>query len=326
LPRAVQYKTGSIVYFSGDRSKSVFILKSGKIALTSVDLHDGQEVTEYVKEGEFFGVKDTLGKYSRDETATVVEESLVVHFTPEEFDDFINTKPDLIMKMLKIYSKQLRIIHGDVQNLLTTTNVRFPEEGMINAADYYFRNNKTKQALYFYETYRTKFPGGAYSNLADERLADLKRNAQPGSKTPVSTARTVAPPLQGSSGSSASLVAQGEKSFKNGDYQGAFKMFNEAVSSGDSKILVEAEYRIGCCLFHLGKFNDSIQYLTNLLRTNPKHPRMGEILHYLGLCYKSLMVFDKAVAFMGKAIGYLQPDCEYYSVTSRMLKEMGKGQ
>lgn len=323
MPRAVQYKKGSIVYFSGDRSKSVYILKSGRIALVSLDLHDGQEVTEYVKEGEFFGVKDALGKYPRDETAMVINESVVVQFTPEEFDDFTNNKPDLIMKMLKIYSRQLRILHGDVQNLLTTTNVRFPEEGMIQAADYYFSNKKNQQALYFYQTYQKKFPGGAYTNLAEERISALK-SSPGGGGSPVRSvpAATAGKP---SAATASQVLGLAERLYNAGDYQQAFSLYKDAFDSGEKEIAVAAEFRLGCCLFHLGKFNDSVQFMSNLLRNSPKHPRIGEALYYLGACYNALHVVDKARAFFLKAQGYLTPDSDYFTKTSDYLKELGKG-
>lgn len=76
-PKAVQYKANSIIYFKGDTSERVYILKSGKVSLKSNDIETGQEMQEMIQMGEFFGVKSALGKYPREETAIVLTLSLI---------------------------------------------------------------------------------------------------------------------------------------------------------------------------------------------------------------------------------------------------------
>ena len=69
MPKAVQYSANSVIYFSGDFDARVFLLHSGHIALNSLDIETGAQVTEYIKTGEFFGVKSALGNYPREESA-----------------------------------------------------------------------------------------------------------------------------------------------------------------------------------------------------------------------------------------------------------------
>ena len=78
MPKAVQYTKGSIIYFSGDRDERVFILQQGIVILTSTDIETGTAVTEQIRNGEFFGVKSSLGRFPREETATVVTDTIVV--------------------------------------------------------------------------------------------------------------------------------------------------------------------------------------------------------------------------------------------------------
>ena len=79
------YKSGSIIYFEGDRSDNIYILKSGRVILTSTKLDTGEEVKEDVRHGEFFGVKSALGKYPREETAQTIGETGVLVLRPAEF-------------------------------------------------------------------------------------------------------------------------------------------------------------------------------------------------------------------------------------------------
>ena len=44
-----KYKDGSIIYFEGDRSDYVYILKAGKVLLSFVKIDTGEEVKETIK-------------------------------------------------------------------------------------------------------------------------------------------------------------------------------------------------------------------------------------------------------------------------------------
>ena len=70
-PKAAQYKANSIVYFKGDVTERVYILKGGKVVLKYNDIESGQEMQDIIQTGEFFGVKSALGKYPREETVSV---------------------------------------------------------------------------------------------------------------------------------------------------------------------------------------------------------------------------------------------------------------
>ena len=86
MPKAVQFTKGSIVYFAGDKDDRIYILQRGMIVLTSTDVETGNPVTEYVREGEFFGVKSALGHFPREETATVVADAIAVAMSVGEFE------------------------------------------------------------------------------------------------------------------------------------------------------------------------------------------------------------------------------------------------
>ena len=102
-PKAVQYKTNSIIYFKGDLNEKVFILKGGKVNLVSNDIETGQEIHDMIQTGEFFGVKSALGKYPREETAVVLQDASVIAFTVPEFEQLVLQNTRIIMKMEKTW-------------------------------------------------------------------------------------------------------------------------------------------------------------------------------------------------------------------------------
>lgn len=108
MPRVMQYTKGSIIYFAGDKDERIFILQNGSVILTSLDIETEKPITEQVKNGEFFGVKSSLGHFPREETATVLTDSVAIALTGQEFEHLFSSNKQVIMKMLRVFSNQLR--------------------------------------------------------------------------------------------------------------------------------------------------------------------------------------------------------------------------
>ena len=84
MPKVMQYNKGSIIYFAGDRDDRVFILQKGCVIISTTDIETNLPVTEQIKNGEFFGVKSALGHFPREETATVLIDSVCLSLTVQE--------------------------------------------------------------------------------------------------------------------------------------------------------------------------------------------------------------------------------------------------
>ena len=123
MPKAMQYTKGSIIYFEGDRDERVFIMQQGAVLLSSTDIETGQAVAEQVKSGEFFGVKSALGHFAREETATALVPTIAVALTVQEFEILVSNNKQLIMKMLRVFSNQLRQIHKKTESILNNVSV-----------------------------------------------------------------------------------------------------------------------------------------------------------------------------------------------------------
>ena len=105
-----RYKDGSIIYFEGDRSDYVYILKAGRITLSFIKIETGEEMKEMIKVGEFFGVKSAIGKYPREETAQTIGDTTVLAVSRSEFEKMILKNVSLVTKMLRVFSNHLRRI------------------------------------------------------------------------------------------------------------------------------------------------------------------------------------------------------------------------
>ncbi|MCK9170449.1 MAG: Crp/Fnr family transcriptional regulator [Treponema sp.] len=137
MPKAMQYTKGSIVYFAGDKDERIFILQKGILVLTSIDIESNQPVTEQVKNGEFFGVKSALGHFPREETATALADCVAVVLTVMEFEQIFSGNRPVIMKMLRVFSNQLRQIHKKTEAILNNVT-EDQQTGMIAVAKSFY--------------------------------------------------------------------------------------------------------------------------------------------------------------------------------------------
>jgi len=173
-PIARNYKEGSVIYFQDDSSKEIYILKTGRIALISTEIDTGEEQKDEIKTGEFFGIKAVLGNYKREETAQVLTQSVVLVFNQAEFEMLISKNFNILMKLLKVFSNQLRRIGKKVRTLLDKGEERIPSTELFNIGEYYFKRKKAEQAVYAYKKYMENYPNGQFYPQAEEKIEQIE--------------------------------------------------------------------------------------------------------------------------------------------------------
>ncbi len=164
------YKSGSIIYFEGDKSEYVYILKSGRVFLTSIKLDTGEEVKEDVRHGEFFGVKSALGKYPREETAQTVGETSVLVLGLADFERLVLRNVNVVRKMLRVFSNQLRRIHKMVRSALGESEAVNPAVELFRIGEYYFKAGVYEQAAYAFKKYMEYYPDTEHASTAMQRI------------------------------------------------------------------------------------------------------------------------------------------------------------
>ena len=169
MPKPLQYNPGSLIYAQGDDADKVFILQNGKVSLVYEDIETGNDARDHLLPGEFFGLKSALGRYPRQENAIVLTDSVVMAFTIPEFEALVTSNTRIIMKMLKVFSQQLRRIHSQVSSLLATGEVK-PDEGLFAIGDKYLKNMRYSHAKYIFTRYLTLYPKGPKAAQAARNL------------------------------------------------------------------------------------------------------------------------------------------------------------
>ena len=173
MPKAMQYTKGSIIYFEGDHDERIFIMQQGAVLLTSTDIESGQPVAEQVKSGEFFGVKSALGHFRREETATALVPTVAVALTIQEFEILFSNNKALIMKMLRVFSNQLRQIHRKTESILN--NVQEDQQsGMLAVAKSFYAEEQYRSACDVYLKFMKRYPNNPQIATVKKQYLDAK--------------------------------------------------------------------------------------------------------------------------------------------------------
>jgi CRP-like cAMP-binding protein len=165
-PKAMSFKANSVIYFRGDASDKVFILKAGKVALDSFDIETGEPLRDLIQTGEFFGVKSALGKYPREEDARALGETHVLYFSVPEFEKYVSQNIRLTMKMMQVFSSQLRKLHKRITGRFDVKEKTDPEAGLFSVGQHYLKKGDASHALHVFKRYRELYPSGRFAEEA----------------------------------------------------------------------------------------------------------------------------------------------------------------
>jgi CRP-like cAMP-binding protein len=310
MPKPFQYRSGSLIYFQGDAAEKIFILQSGKVNLTYQDIETGLDVHDLVQPGEFFGVKSALGKYPREENAIALQDTNVMAFTVPEFETLAMANTRIIMKMLKVFSNQMRRIHHQVSSLMEKDEQLSPEAGLFNVGQYYLKNKRFAQAKYVLSRYLTYYPSGKNAAQAAKDLEgaeiSIARGGGVSKAAPFASPASFDAPAANPSESltdtakayydAVSLISQQK-------YQQAYLDFKKIVDANeDAEYAAKSSFEIGRCLYLLNKFEDCIKYYTMMITRYPKHPDMGDALFFMGQSYEKSNRKDQAATFYKKIL------------------------
>ena len=173
MPKAMQYTKGSVIYFEGDHEERIFIMQQGAVLLSSTDIESGLPVAEQVKAGEFFGVKSALGHFAREETATALLPTIAVALTVQEFETLFSNNKALIMKMLRVFSNQLRQIHKKTESTLNNIT-EDQKSGMLTVAKSFYDEEMYRSACDVYLKFLTRYPNCVEKEEVAKLYADAK--------------------------------------------------------------------------------------------------------------------------------------------------------
>jgi TolA-binding protein len=314
MPKTLRYRAGAVIYFQGENSaEKIYLLQSGKVTLSYEDIETGENLSDLVKPGEFFGVKAALGRYPEEENAIVSQETTIMVFSIPEFEQLASSNSRIVMKMLKVFSKELRRVHQQTSNIMEKEGYdpEDPEQGLFNVGQYYLKNKRIPQAQYIFGRYLTYYPSGKNAARAAKTLQFMQEaggsppaRAAAASTAAVNRTSSIGQVIRENDADKAyddavSLISRGE-------YQQAFVALQAILdASEDPGQAAKSSYEIGRCLFMLNRFDECIQHFTRMITSYPKHPKLGDALFFMAQSHENRGKREMAEVFYKKILSMI---------------------
>ncbi|MCC5816023.1 MAG: cyclic nucleotide-binding domain-containing protein [Leptospira sp.] len=347
-PIVRNYKNGSIIYFEKDKAEDIYVLQKGRVILTFTSVN-GNELKEDVRLGEFFGVKSALGKYPREETAQVLGDATILVFKVGEFERFVSNKTHLIIKMLKVFSSQLRQVHRQLREILGEGEVKNAAFELMNVAEVFYKNGNYDHAAYAFGKYLEHYPQGTYASRAKDLLDSASKNspfpinippleykAEAGGartklqemlKTPASETKQEAAPadpnsIPGQSQKATTLI----NAEKYGEAETILKSLvtrEDSTTQDDEKAIEKANYQLGVIHYKKNEFDKAFATLSGYVKNFPKGTFLKEAIFHLAVSAEGMGDKGKAKALYSKVTMLPPADDSMTSTAKNKLKELG---
>jgi CRP-like cAMP-binding protein len=332
VPKTVHYKANSVVYFQGDATDRVFLLRTGKVNLVYQHIVTGEHVSEPLAAGEFFGVKSALGRYIREETAFAADDATVIVFTIPEFEKFAMTNTHIVMKMLKVFSNELQLIHRQLAEVMGGDEPR-PDASLFRVGEYYLGGKRYSQARYVFNRYLTYYPAGKYADAAMKNLKTAEK-ALAGQGGGDGSAGRVSAPVEEVADPAAKIPDLPDKEIKayyeavsllsRGKYEQAYFAFKKiADSPRNLEYAARSAYEMGRCLFFLGRYEHCIRYYTSILVRYPQHSNLCGIYYVMGQAHEKTGDRKRAAFFYQKILSMPAGNEAAMTKAKRALKVLG---
>ncbi|MDR2150947.1 MAG: tetratricopeptide repeat protein [Spirochaetaceae bacterium] len=315
MSKALQYSAGSVIYFRGDEADKIWLIKNGTVMLVYDDMISGKEVHDQLTAGDFLGVKAAMGHYPHEEDAVVGgQDSATIVFSVPEFEALAASSHNLVMKMLKVFSNQLRRVHRQVANLMNDREPYTPEIGLYNIGEYYLTNKRFSQAEYVFQRYLILYPQSIHATQAAKRLKEAREGVAQYGMTRNNQSKVILSSMPNDS-KSARWYREAGEFIAQKKYQQAYLLYKKIIDAKeDEEYSLKSYFEIGRCFFFLGKFSECIKYCTQLISKYPEsssladqHSSLVDALFLIGQSYEVSKQIEQARAYYSKILA-LVPD------------------
>jgi TolA-binding protein len=319
MPVARKYNPGSVIYFEKEMSDKVYIIKSGKVVLRYKSIENNyEERAETLKPGEFFGVKSALGSFPREETATAVASTDVLVLSLSEFENLAAKNLKVLMKLLQVFSNQLRVIHKQVRNYITNDDSGKADVELYKIGDFYLKNKKFDQAVYVLLKYIELYPEGEFASEAREKAKQAQKGiAISATKSQITSGNSPSASIkkQEPSGESASDITkryyEAVSLFSQNKFEDSVVILSDIIRGGktekNSEFFEKSHFQLGKCYLKMDDWDNAIDKFSSYIKSYPSSNLVKEAVFNLGLAHEGLGEVEKALDFYNK-VKEMQPE------------------
>lgn len=102
------YNQGETIFHKGDSGSTLYIIKSGKVTITTSSSQGEEVILAILTQGDFFGELSLLDEGPRSANAIAVETTTVLCLERTDLIDIIHEEPDVAVELLSTLSKRVR--------------------------------------------------------------------------------------------------------------------------------------------------------------------------------------------------------------------------
>lgn len=176
------FPNGSFITMEGTRKgEHIHIIMDGQVVLRTKNPASGEDATQYLKKGDFFGVITAMSGYPHLETATSSGTVSVISVHRDRFADLIRKNTPLAMKIIRSYSLRLRKL--DTMQYNKKEENESAVEAALRVADGTLECGNKELAAYMYQSILENYPEGSHRSKCLAKLNYLDKPTEKPRKT-----------------------------------------------------------------------------------------------------------------------------------------------
>jgi uncharacterized membrane protein len=115
LTKIITRETGQIIFREGDPALAMYVIRSGKVAISVWTIENEELVFAVLGEGDFFGETSLLDGSHRTATAKVVDAVELIEIGVDDFFKLLRLKPDIAISIMGVMARRLRATNELIQ-------------------------------------------------------------------------------------------------------------------------------------------------------------------------------------------------------------------
>jgi uncharacterized membrane protein len=119
LNKVVAREVGQIIFREGDPPLAMYVIRSGKIAISVWTIENEELVVSVLGEGDFFGETSLLDGSHRTATAKAIEAVELIEIGIDDFFKLLRLKPDVAISIMAVMARRLRTTNELIQKRAT---------------------------------------------------------------------------------------------------------------------------------------------------------------------------------------------------------------
>lgn len=101
-----RFRKNDIIFCEFEPGNTFYFLLEGRVKITKIS-SDTEKILDVLESGEIFGEMAILEEAPRSATTVAMDDVLVLEFSKDNFETLMTAKPELAIKLLKIFAKRI---------------------------------------------------------------------------------------------------------------------------------------------------------------------------------------------------------------------------